>query len=176
MRFRRRRCHTGQRQDRSGPPRGFGEKMGTIGRSLAVQGVVGGCTDEHVVHFLGLGRPRPRPTLRGPSPPRRILRGRQRGLHVLSRAWRGWPLRLSLDATGYGEAHVLITPDQVRELARELTAWADEDEQDGKATRSPGLRDPGDAAQAQADAGVPEARRGRRAPLPLRAGAPRWMS
>lgn len=47
---------------------------------------------------------------------------------------------------------MLITPDQVRELARELTAWADEDEQDGKATRSPGLRDPGDAAQAQADA------------------------
>jgi hypothetical protein len=68
----------------------------------------------------------------------------------LSRAWPGWPLRLSLDATGYGEAHVPLTPGQVRELARELTAWADEDEQDGKATRSPGPRDPGDAAQAQA--------------------------
>lgn len=46
----------------------------------------------------------------------------------LSQAWRGWPLRLSLDTLGDGDAHVLVTRDQVRELGEALIAWADEDE------------------------------------------------
>ena len=46
----------------------------------------------------------------------------------LSQAWRGRPLRLSLDSLGDGDAHVLVTREQARELGQALIAWADEDE------------------------------------------------
>ncbi|MBO4275715.1 hypothetical protein [Microbispora triticiradicis] len=46
----------------------------------------------------------------------------------LSRAWSGFPLRLTASTT-HEEADVALTRDQARELARELIAWADDDEQ-----------------------------------------------
>lgn len=46
----------------------------------------------------------------------------------LSSTWKGWPLRLSLDALGDGDAHVLIDREQARDLGQALIEWADGDE------------------------------------------------
>lgn len=47
---------------------------------------------------------------------------------TLSRGYEGNPLRIGLDE-GPAEAYIELTRGQVRELAADLNAWADDDEQ-----------------------------------------------